>query len=866
MADWGDSILLTVEEIRALGQYATPPSITGLDYTDTDYQHLLHAGGALSFSLDEGSAEDEGHDPEDLRIILRVPGIDQETCDLDAEVDWPGLNFAHAERVGIYGPEPALAHDDWVGSSGATSPTSAGEFTVSGASAALTLAIPSGYGSRLDAIPAQNFPTGMPGLPEMGYYHRADVWREYDGELGQDGNPYSVPAEGVYCWRGFSYLEVPLSGCNGQAMTLSITARQHSITDNHLSDSTRQEDAEHSYSEIVRTVRAVAGSTSVVFPLALADQESDPDYEEVTEIVLSGFATGDLVIGEPELTADETAGTVLVKVFEGKDYQEGGFSAVVSPSHKYALMDDAEGNGGHDTQAEKTVRLFDYIEGATTGADLTTAYSLASMAGILHNVCDAWECTVNQTALDAATLDEDDSRLSNCWGFDACHPDCVTVDADDRTYRPLIQGAPGTLNCSLRCGTWNIVGGVLCAVRTDMVAGGAAHGLARSGSSLVRSQTGALTVWRRKNGGEDADWEEFQTGIDIDAYGMWHSGSLQEFNPDDDLRWEYGISPAGAQGPTGVLGNAYLREYVTLAIASAQGRPQDICQDEHDRTWCVYYDAAGAVQCQGADMGRSQPIWEAATEPFGAATGYTRPRVTCGPRGRLVVTACNAGTQEIAVSDDMGANWADLTGSVATGLQAADIAIGEHDELAIAGWTGSAVKFRLTTQTDYAVDPLTGATTELTVCAAVGNDPPVIALERVTRGVWAVLVEGIGLYIVQAYSNGFSAVTGTHLADGLTYADLAVSEHDELGCAGYDSVADAVVFRATTQTDWTADPLTGASTELTVCDASGATDGPYVSLAGIARGAWLVGVDDGSSAQAFYRLRSPATGFEELAT
>ena len=655
MADWGDSILLTVEEIRSIGQYATPPGITGLDYEDTDYENLLHAGGALSFSIDATSAEDEGHDPDDLRIILRVPGIDQTTCDLDSEVDWTGLNFAHAERVGIYGPEPALAHDDWVGSTGATSPNASGEFTVSTASAALTLAIPSGYGTRLGEIAAQNFPTGMPGLPEMAYYHRADVYREYDGELGQDGQPYSVPAEGVYCWRGFSYLDVPLTGCSGQTMTLRVTIRQHTVTDTHLSDSTRQDDCEHSSSEIIRTVTAVAGAASVVFCLALSAQESDPDYEEVTEIVLSGFATGDLVIGEPELTADETAGIVLVKVFEGKEYQEGGFSAVVSPSHKYALMDDAEGNGGHDTQAEKTVRLFDYIEGATTGADLTTAYSLESIAGILHNVCDAWECSVNQAALDAATLDEDDSRLSSCWGFDACYPDCETVVADDRTYRPLIQGAPGTLNCSLRCGTWNIVGGVVCAVRTDMVVGGAAHGLARDGNTLLRNETAALTIWRRESGGGAEDWAQYETGIDIDAYGMWHSGNLPEFNPADGLRWEYGLSLEGANAPALVLGSAYLREYI------AQAMPQYLRGFVHMFShpaglvpWTVAVKSGAIIifETTAADTTVSTPVTVDSSGNYDQAFGWTDGSV-------FYIDAHNSASGEIDrfVSRDHGTTW-----------------------------------------------------------------------------------------------------------------------------------------------------------------------------------------------------------------
>lgn len=866
---WGDSILLTVDQIRGIGKYSTPPGVTGLSYTDSDYSHVLHSGASLSFTMDEDSAVAHGHDSGDLEILLRVPGVDQTTCDLDAEVDFDALLFSFNANTGIYGPEPALDNTDWTGADGAATPNLAGQFAVTNAAGNLTLTIPSNYGDLCDDIPNQNFPTGMPGCPTLTFAHKADAWRDYDGELGQDSNPYSIPAEGVYCWRGFACLKIPITAPGACTLTVQLQCKRHSHTDNHLSDSSRQTQYEHAETDQTNTytVNLVAGANNAYVYLQLAQERTNPDLEQVVSVKLSGFAVGDWIIDEPLLTADPIASQSRVKVFEGPEYRHGGFSAINSPDHVYSLMDTTEQNNGHANLQEWTVRLFDYVVGATSGKDLTTAFSLASMAGILHNVCDAWECSVNQDALDAATLDEDSNRLTSCWSFNVCHPDCVTVGLANRTHRPLLQDVSGSLNCSLRCRTWSRATGIVYAVRTDAVIGGAVQGLSRDGYTLVRDQQDALKVWRRKSG---EDWATYQTGIDVDAFGMFHTWDLQEFDPADGERWEYGISPAGAEGPTALLGNAYLREYIALAVTSAQGHPQDIAQDEHDRTWCVLFDSDGVVQCQGADMGRRQPIWEDAEPPFGSATDYERPRVACGPRGRIVVAATD-GTQQmaIAVSDDMGGSWSAISGSVLTGLQYGDIAIGEHDELAVCGWQNDKIRFRLTTQADHSADLLTGVSTELEVCDAVvspGGDPPWSVVERVTRGVWAVLVEGIGLYIVQAYADGFAQVTGTHLADGLTYADIAVGEHDELGCAGYDAAADAVVFRATTAADWTADPLSGTDTELTVCDASGASEGPYVSLAGIVRGAWLVGVDDGNGAQKFYRLRSAATGFEEIAT
>lgn len=53
--DPGTTIYPTVAEIRAIGQYSTPPGVTGLDYEDTDYEHQLWTP-PLSFAINAASA------------------------------------------------------------------------------------------------------------------------------------------------------------------------------------------------------------------------------------------------------------------------------------------------------------------------------------------------------------------------------------------------------------------------------------------------------------------------------------------------------------------------------------------------------------------------------------------------------------------------------------------------------------------------------------------------------------------------------------------------------------------------------------------------------------------------------------------
>jgi hypothetical protein len=394
-------------------------------------------------------------------------------------------------------------------------------------------------------------------------------------------------------------------------------------------------------------------------------------------------------------------------------------------------------------------------------------------------------------------------------------------------------------------------------VYCDVILQGGARGIAKTGGVRKVSETDLVTLQYSDDGGTTL--VDVATA-DTDAQGMFRIGAGREKTP----RVYYLKA-----GPTYYIGGFVNAEEVWYGASKLTGYPQDICQDEHDRTWGLLYDTAGAVVCKGADMGRVQPIWEDATAPFGTATTYERPRITCGPRGRLVAAATDttAGNQMvIAVSDDMGSTWQAIAGSVLTDMQYGDVAIGEHDELAVCGWHDDAIWFRLTTQTDHTADDLTATETELQVCAAVVGEQDTVPwsiVERVTRGIWAVFVEGAGLYVCQCYGVGFAEVTGTHIADGLVYVDLAISEQDELGCVGYDAGAQDVLFRATTAADWTPDPLNGAVTELVVADASTAEDGPFCSLATVGRGAWVAAVDDGTGELQYYRLRSPQVGFEE---
>ncbi|HOV50187.1 MAG TPA: hypothetical protein PLZ61_02480 [Candidatus Cryosericum sp.] len=248
MANPGDTVYPTPAQLRALGVWVqTAGRVVGMNYRDPDDEYDLLSGGAIGpFTITPESLRELGHDATDTAIVLRVAPINIDNCYAYEDFDFDGLNFIHREDVSIYGPEPAHDHSSWVGSAGAASPSASGEFAVARTGddpPKLTLDIASGYEQRLSDIPAQDFPVGMPGAPFMYWTRRADAFRVYDGQPGgTTGNPYSVPAEGVYCWLGWAWMDWHFNAPAASSLIVTVTSRRYQFFDNHLTDSTRQTD------------------------------------------------------------------------------------------------------------------------------------------------------------------------------------------------------------------------------------------------------------------------------------------------------------------------------------------------------------------------------------------------------------------------------------------------------------------------------------------------------------------------------------------------------------------------------------------------------------------------------------------------
>jgi len=457
-----------------------------------------------------------GHESNDTTLELRVPGIEKTTCYADTDYN-SMLNLSKISLAGVYGPsgDKAHSHDDWVATGNITNPSAAGDFTVTG-DGEIYLDLASNYESRLAAIPDQDFPSGMPGCPDMTFYHRAGLWRSYDGATTPSLKVWSEPAEATYCARGFPCLRLKLSGGAACTLTVTITAKTFSHNDNHYTDSTRQEDYTYSSSVAshVYTVSYDPSDTYTYVYLSAPSDGFDPDLEVVTRIAISGFANGDWTIDEPYWADDPNSSvSPKLKAFEGAvdDYSDGGLSAVIGSVFRAAMCDTGEDNNGHDNTIEKlTVRNFDYRVGRVSGIDVSAAYTLSQAATRITNICDAYSASVNNTVFDTATLDEDDSRLSNLWCFNICYE----LDAS----LPLVQDIDGSANVSIRCGAWEIASGIKYAIRPDKVIDGKIHGVLKDTPLGRNTANGDISK-------HDGSWQFIETPTTNDA-GYWQSSSL----------------------------------------------------------------------------------------------------------------------------------------------------------------------------------------------------------------------------------------------------------------------------------------------------------------------------------------------------
>jgi hypothetical protein len=684
----------TCEELRALGTWVQIAGlVTGMNYRDPDDQYDLLGSATMALAITAESARELPILDHDLSVELRVPGVDNTSCGSGATVDYAMVSLAHRNNVGVYGPTPAHDHTDWTGTGGVTAPDVDGDFSVTGAGA-LTLLPASDYDGRLGRVPGMTAPEGA---PMVYWYRRADHY------YPEDGDP-----EAVYCWLGWAWLSIPLTAPEACTLTLTVVGRQYTHSDTHLSDSTRQEDYEFSTTDTTYTysVDVEAGAQDALVNLIGPEQDEHPIFERVVSVALSGFAAGDWTIGEPTLALQAgTANHCAVKSFEGYEYHKGGFSCHVDSAFEYGAGDSDHGN-----LQEWTVPFFDYVEGATSGFDLTSAFTLDGFATILQATSDAWTASINTGPHEAATKDDEDppNQLST-YSFDLCDP----LPAD------LEQGADGsTLNAALRCGSWTIVAGIVYCLRTDKVVDGRAHGRVSGEDGALIYGAGLLGtyLWRREAG--TTEWTQVEE-LSGDEHGHWTSTTLSEvarYDGTTEVRWQYGLG-ATAETVT-ALGFAYTREWLAASILTGTPAEPYIDVDECGLTWLVT-EAEGALRVYYLDA-RETPPRVQVTRPTTDSI-YSRPSIAVRG-GELLVAATDAtaGDTILWSSLDRGETWTQVATDLGIGITLGTVAVRPGTgEVVLTGIDASDnVVLRMASAVDLPRDDLTAGVDEITITSA----------------------------------------------------------------------------------------------------------------------------------------------------
>ena len=825
MANYGDTVYPTVAQVRSLGTWVQNYGrVSGMNFRDSDYNFgdVYTSGTIGPFTITEQSARDTvadyGHLQDDGSIELRVSALYVTNC--VSGFDWMGLTLSHRNNVGIYGPEPAHTHADWTGTGGVTTPNGAGAFSSSSAAGTLTLTLSSGYNQRLSDAPQNDFPAGMDSVPHVYWRKRADVYRALNGQAGRTtGNPYSIPAEGVWCWLGWPVLRFTFTAPSACTLTLTVTYHHEYVyTDNHLTDSTRQTEFESSYSEAVRTYRFAveAGAGTYDVELVAPTEGAHPEFVNVQTLQLTGFAIGAWTLGQPALRlAGDTAPDM--KGFEGYEYRKGGLSAHADAAFLKAMW---QGDEDHGNVAEDTLPHFDYLEGAGSGLDLTTAFTLGAQADNIDLCCDAWDCEENTATVEMATEDEDDTSLGSVWGFDI-------VPAD---YTALVQAAAAG-GCALRGVSWAGAAGITYLVRTDKVIGGKLHGNVIENGALAKSEVGAAQVWRRESA--DSAWAQWQGARDADAAGHWHSTNLPEVRAYSGGSvsgyWLYAAAhPSSAEPSRGQRAPA--REYIArhvlifiggvdllrlapgfLARASkaasvivavkrlthyggtwagndaapdvASDATPTLASDRHDTLWCWYHDDSGNAQAV------LSPDYAGTWAAWSSLAGVTHPRALTR-EGDLLLAGYGGTGLECYKSTDAGLTLALAATVDATAPeQCAGLAQDRHG-VAHLVWSDAAGNLRHS----YSADGVTWSAADAWLA---GTKPHLVIGESAAMVAYFV---GSALHVARVAGDWASIADVTTPTGTFTAAQVGIAydAHGILWVAAYDGDGDVVM-------QWSAD-------------------------------------------------------------
>lgn len=858
----GDTVYPTVAQLRAVGEYVDPPTITGLDYRDPADSYRFFTSATHQWAITEEGVQATvatvGHEDDDLTVELRVTGVD--ATDIRASPDYAAVNFAHKSSASVYGPGPALAHDDWVGTGGVSTPNASGDFAVSG-DGTLYLDIPCNLGRFLDEVPDENFPDGMQGLPDIGRWHRADFYRAYDGELDQNGQPFSVPLEGRYCGRGWPCLELnfPTAAAN-DTLTIVLSVITHTYTDGHWTSSKRQtgtEENPYSHTETPHTYTyqaTISGGKAYVY-LAVPAEITDPDLEQVERITISGFSNGSWRVGAPHWALDPyegiDGGLIRLKVFEGRDYKSGGLTATVQSVAQYALCDSVEDNGGHENLVEWPVlRMWDYRISDPDNEvqlDFTGAYDLAGFIAAVEDVCDAWEASLDTTVWDTATLDEEDNRLCGGYAFNFCGP----LDG-----HRLAQDVDGTkLNAALRCGSWTAVAGFIYPIRPDKVIDGALHGAMRSGNNLARSSSGQK-VWRKP--ADEATWTEFDAPTsDLAGFYATDSGEVQHAYSADVL-FDYGVG--NGAGSVTSTGRFAAREWAAAVAEGAVVGAPWLHYMRGGMLHLVYTDASGVVRYGWVEPFSSAPeMLDTGAHPFAGEDSFANPFITSYACGWLLVGATKDGGMRLARSVDFGATWTEISGTtLVSDLQNGCIAI-QDGILAACGWLDEEIVCRSSSGDSYAAEALyVGGATEATICSAALLADGSVPRSQVLwfNGELNALVEtdsGTDLYRSRDWGRTWTKLDAPHVGDDLRAGNAAFASGEVVLC-GHDG--EAVQVETAFNDARTAEGFYGGGpTQLQVV-----AEAAPSAIEAVYGERWAA-----VGAVTLYRLRNPADGFEEIA-
>ena len=679
MAASGDTVYPTPAQLRAVGTWVQAEGlITGLDYAEGYDANELVTSATLAFSITAASAKEAGHATEDLSIELEVPTVDSTDC--NSHFTFAGLNIAHRVDVSIYGPHPALAHTDWVGTGGAGTPDGSGQFAVAASgSPALTLTIPNNFEQiQADAV-LQDFPVGGPSVPESYWYHNADHWSASYGAAKPGGGTWGATWEGVYCWRGWGWLKTRLKVPVDSALTLTLAGKTLAPSDNHYADTDSEtgENRQTGYSAswtawsnaavphmlvggvLVPVATVPAGADQAVYWRICLDPDGVTiDPEVVNTLALTGMADGDWqLLAAPTLVLDPTTGVTphaLVKAFEaaaadgdeshsGGSYRKGGYSAVVDYVSYRTLF---WGDSANQNVAEDTGGMFDQLKSANTAIDYTSAWTLAQIANLITYSSDAWTVTLDATAYNAALKDADSNELG-CWAFD---------------WVPLEQDVDaGEGACAIRCGSWTIAAGVVCGMVPDKVIGGQAHGaLLDDTGALYRNAGNALILWCREGAGS---WSPSHY-VGSDECARWGSLNLEEYVPDSTTVWTWGVSANGEAAPDVTWARAAFREYVRsdhIGVVVVYYDPA-LTQERGGIVWRVTTeDPAGGNLRVNYTGAQETPSWTFVAAPSEEAV-FTRPSIAV-QEGALLVAATDttAGSMRIFRSYDRGTTWSEIT-------------------------------------------------------------------------------------------------------------------------------------------------------------------------------------------------------------